>query len=76
MIAYEVALEKAKTLKRNIDNGVEYENGWLFGCHADAGFEGGGGHTPVIIQKEDGRAINMPQFIVNGTGKMLKAFDI
>ena len=76
MIAYEVALEKAKECKNNIDNVMEYENGWVFGCHDDANWDGGGGHTSVVILREDGKAINMPQFVVNGTGKHLRSFDI
>lgn len=75
MIAYEVAYEKAKELKADIDNVMEYEKGWVFGCHADDDFVGGG-HSCVVIQKEDGKAINMPQFIVNGTGEHIRSFDI
>ena len=75
MIAYEVAYEKAKELKKDIDNVMEYENGWVFGCYDDANYDGGG-HTSVVITKKDGKAINMPQFVVNGTGKHLRSFDI
>ena len=75
MITYEVALEKARELKKNVDNVMEYENGWVFGSHADEGCVGGFGHTSVVIQT-DGKVINMPQFVVNGTGKHLRSFDI
>ena len=75
MIAYEVAYEKAKELKKDIDNVMEYENGWVFGCYDDANYDGGG-HSCVVIQREDGKAINMPQFIVNGTGNHIRSFDI
>ena len=75
MIAYEVAYEKAKKLKKNIDNVMEYENGWVFGYRDDANYVGGE-HSSVVILKEDGKAINMPQFVVNGTGNHLRDFDI
>ena len=75
MIAYEVAYEKAKELKHDIDNVMEYEKGWVFASHDDANYDGGG-HSAVVILKEDGRAINMPQFVVNGTGEHVRSFDI
>lgn len=75
MIAYEVAYEKANELKKDIDNVMEYENGWVFVCYDDANYDGGG-HTSVVITKKDGKAINMPQFVVNGTGKHLRSFNI
>ena len=76
MIAYEVALKKDRELKDNIDNVREYENGWVFGCHDDENWVGGGGHTSVVILKEDGKAINFAQFVVNGTGEELRSFDL
>lgn len=75
MIAYEVALERAKELKKDIDNVMEYENGWVFGCYDDANYDGGG-HSSVVILKESGKAVNMPQFVVDGTGEHLRSFDI
>lgn len=75
MIAYEVAYEKAKELKREIDNCTEYENGYVFGFSGDDEYDGGG-HSPVVILKEDGKAIPMNQFIVNGTGQEIRTFNI
>ena len=75
MIAYEKAYELAKELKKDIDNVMEYENGWVFGCRDDANYDGGG-HSSVVICRDDGKAINMPQFIVNGTGEHIRDFDI
>ena len=76
MISYEVALEKAKKLKENIDNVMEYENGWVFGFYDDSNYIGGYGHTPVVILKNDGKATNMPQFVADGTGEHIRSFDI
>ncbi len=76
MITYETALGKARELKDNIDNVVEYENGWAFGCYDDANYDGGWGHTSVVILRENGNAINMPQFVINGTGKYLRSFNL
>ena len=75
MITYDEAFEKAKELKKDIDNVMEYENGWVFGCYDDANYIGGG-HTSVVILKDDGKAINMPQFVASGTGGHLRSFDI
>lgn len=76
MITYEEAFEIAKQLKKNIDCCTEYENGFLFACYDDANYEGGAGHTPVVILKKDGRAVNMPYFVLRGTGAEIRSFDI
>ena len=55
---------------------MEYEKGWVFGFYDDANWDGGVGHTSVVILKEDGKAICMPEFVVNGTGKHLRSFDL
>ena len=76
MITYEVAYEKAKELKPSIDNCTEYENGYVFGCKSDDDYIGGG-HSPCVILKEDGKAVTMPYFIGKvGAGKEIKSFDI
>ena len=76
MITYEEAFEKAKELKPNIDNCTEYENGFVFGCYDDDNYIGGVGHTPCVILKKDGKAVPMGEFIVSGTGKEIRSFDI
>lgn len=76
MITYEVALETAKKLKGDIDNCTETENGYIFGCKNDDNYEGGAGHTPVVILKKDGRAVNMPWFVIHGMGAEIRTFDI
>ena len=76
MIVYEVAYEKAKSLKKQIDNCIEYENGYVFGFSGDSGYYGGAGHTPVAILKKDGKAIPFPAFLCDGTGKEIRSFEI
>ena len=75
MITYEDALKKAKELKPDIDGCTEYENGYVFGCSMDD-FYDGGGHAPVVIVKENGKAIYMPQFVIDGTGNQIRSFKI
>lgn len=74
MITYEVAYETAKKLKPSIDNCVEYENGYVFGCHADDEYEGT--KAPCVIMKKDGKATTMPYFIAMGTGSEIRSFEI
>lgn len=75
MVEYEEALKKAKELKPDIDNGSEYEKGFVFG------FSGGeksygGGNTPVAILKDSGKALSMPAFLAEGTGKLIRDFTL
>lgn len=75
MISYDEALAKAKELKPDIDNGTEYENGFVFGCTKDDMYEGGN-HAPVVILKADGKAVTMPWFVINGTGEEVRTFEV
>lgn len=74
MITFEEAVQKAKELKPNIDGGTEWENGWVFSNLKEAGNIGG--PSPVVILKKNGEAVNMPEFIIEGSGKMIKDFDL
>lgn len=76
MIEYEKALEKARQQKPNIDNCVEWENGWEFGYSGDEGFMGGYGRTPVVIKKSDGRVMDMISLVIEGAGEYIRAFNI
>ena len=76
MITYEAAYEIAKEIKPDIDNVAEYDNAFVFGCKADDGYIGGN-HSPVVILKEDGRAVSMPWFIAKiGAGREIRSFDL
>ena len=74
MISYEDALKKAQEVKSNIDKCIEYEKGYYFSSSEDEGYVGGAGHSPVVVQKTDGKLIPMPQFVMNGTGEELREF--
>ena len=73
MITFEDAYAKAKQLKPTIDNCTEYENGYVFGCRDD---DSEGTNTPCVIMKESGKAINMPSFVISGTGEGIRHFDL
>ena len=76
MISYGFAYEKAKTLKNNINACTEYEQGYVFYNTNDQDYDGGAGHTPVIILKENGEAVNYLYNIVNGLGEEVKNIEI
>lgn len=76
MITFDEAYAKAKELKDNIDGYFEYENGYVFSGSEDEGYTGGAGHTPVVIEKETGKAISMPRFVANGTGKEIAGYEL
>lgn len=76
MITYEEAYRKAKELKPNTNCCTEYENGYMFGSTEDEGYRGGRGHTPCVILKKNGKAIPMNEFVISGTGEMIREFDI
>lgn len=76
MITYEDAYKKAKELKANIDGCTEYENGYVFSSSSDVGFIGGKGHTVCVILKENGDAIPMNVFVMQGAGEYIREFDI
>ena len=75
-ILYEEALKKAKEFKPNLDCCTEYENGYVFGSYSDDLYVGGIGHTPCVVLKVGGRIISMPEFVIMGTGKEIKSFDL
>lgn len=73
MVTYEEAYKKAVELRPDIDYYTEFEKGWLFGARADEEYDGGAGHTPVIIVKASGKVVNAPTFyMVIGPGKILQ----
>ena len=73
MITYEKAYKEAAKLRPDINYGTEFEKGFLFGNTDDENWIGGAGHTPVIILKEDGRAVNAPTFYMQiGPGEIIR----
>ena len=75
MTSYDEAYKKARVLKSNIDNCIEYEKGFVFGASEDELYIGGN-HIPVVILKQTGDAVTMPYFVANGTGKEIREFSI
>ncbi len=69
MITYDEALEKAYTKRKNINQVVEYANGYVFSNTEDANYKGGLGHSPVVVLKKDGQIVDMVAFVNDGTGK-------
>ncbi len=75
MVEYEEALKKAKELKPEIDNGSEYQNGYVFGFTGDDDYMGGN-HAPVAIRKSDGKALAMSAFLADGMGDHIRDFTL
>ena len=77
MISFEEALKKVKTLKPSINECSELSNAYIFSSKDDANYEGGSGHTPCVIIKETGEAVNMPTYIAEyGYGEEIRDFDL
>ena len=68
MITYEDAVKTAKEIRADINRCFEYEKGYVFSNVEDENYIGGS-HAPVVIVKETGKAISMPQFVIDGTGE-------
>lgn len=69
MITYDEALAKAYTKRKNIDQVVEYANGYVFSNTEDVNYKGGLGHSPVVVLKKNGDVIDMVSFVNSGTGR-------
>ncbi len=69
MINYDEALKIAETSRKNLNQVVEYENGYVFSNTDDINYTGGLGHSAVVVLKKDGKIIDMPHFVMSGTGK-------
>lgn len=67
----EEALKIAQKEKKNIDYVVEYTNGFVFSNSDDINYDGGLGHTPVVVLK-DGKTTTMMKFVNAGTGKEVR----
>lgn len=73
MTDYRQAYETAAKLRPDIDYGTEFEKGWLFGARDDENWDGGAGHTPIIVLKDSGKVVNAPTFYMQiGPGKILR----
>lgn len=74
MITFKDAYAKAKALKPNIDKCFEHENGFVFSDSKEVMCEG---PSPVVILKEDGRAVMLTYFLFKiGAGKEIGEIKI
>ena len=59
-----------------IDECSELDNAYIFYCKDDENYEGGN-HTPCVIIKETGEAVNIPTYITEyGYGKEIRNFNL
>lgn len=74
MIGYNEAYEKAKALKDNIDKCVEYDTAYMFVSNYDEFKIGGDG--PVIIMKDNWRAVGQTYYYSQYEANEVKEFNI
>lgn len=72
MIDLKEALKIAETRRKNLNQYAEYENGFVFSNTDDVNYDGGLGHSPVVVLKKDGTITDMIKFVNSGTGKEIK----
>lgn len=75
MIGYDEALKIARKAKKNIDQCIEHENAYVFGFSGDDEMIGGGA-SPVVIMKDDGRAVTMPYYVMFHATKEIRTIKI
>lgn len=66
MITYEEALEIARKRKENADTCVEYGSAYMFMAEEDANYIGGYGHSAIVISKQNGAFLRLPEFLMKG----------
>ena len=70
-LGFDEIVKIGKKEKPNADHVVEYENGYMFSSDEDRGYDGGLGHSAVVVLK-NGKIISMISFINKGTGKEIR----
>lgn len=75
MVSYEEALKKAKSIKPDINICIEYKQGYMFGKNGGETTYGGG-NAPVVILKENGKAVSMAYFAAKFDGEPIKEHKI
>lgn len=63
------ALIIASKSRTDLNQVVEYENGYVFSNTDDVNYTGGMGHSAVVVLKKNGQIVDMPHFVMSGTGK-------
>ena len=72
MITYEEALKIGKHRKPNADTCIEYETAYMFTAGEDANYKGGYGHCAIVVSKEDGSFLRVPDFLMKGEEEIKK----
>lgn len=75
MVTYDEALEIAKSKLNGINTCVEYKKGYMF-AHEGGEFAVGGANAPVVILKDNGRAVTMPYFVALYGGEPVKTIKV
>ena len=73
MMNFEEAKKKAKELRKDIDYCQEYEDAYIFSKKDDNSF---GGQGPVVILKENGKAINMVAYCNMSDADLVREADL
>ena len=68
----EEALIIASKNRSDLNQVVEYANGYVFSNTDDINYTGGMGHSAVVVLKKTGKIIDMPHFVMSGTGKEIR----
>lgn len=78
MIEYNAALNCARLYKNNIKICTEYECAYVFSGENDIFdyYIGGAENAPVVVWKKSGRITKLPELYINGSGKMLREFEV
>lgn len=76
MLTLEEAVRIGKEKKPNTDHCTEYENGYMFSSSEDDNYDGGYGHTPIVVRKSDGSVTNFNAFTIEGTGDYLTEHEV
>lgn len=75
MISYDDAEKKARELKPEIDHCIEYDNAYIFACHADSEYEGT--RQPCVILRNDGRPVTLLWYLTKyGIGKKVREIEL
>ena len=70
---YESAKKKALKLRPDVDICREHTDAYIFSVQNDVSF---GGDGPVVILKENGKAINMADYLDQHTGTFVKEYPV
>lgn len=76
MITFEEATKKAKGIRKNINGGTEFENGYMFSGSDDNKYIGGFNHTPICIRKSDGKVVDQVTFMLSNPGSEIRDFEL